>query len=115
MSHSQMFRRLPQGSATASAVALLLVASATAWGQAGAQPLKSGQISWQAPRAQDGAAEARLIEIYRLIARGSSRLAIEAAEKLVKDHPTFQLAQLVYGDLLTTRVKPVRKLRLSIA
>jgi L,D-peptidoglycan transpeptidase YkuD (ErfK/YbiS/YcfS/YnhG family) len=110
MSHSQMFRRLPQGSATASAVALLLVASATAWGQAGAQPLKSGQISWQAPRAQDGAAEARLIEIYRLIARGSSRLAIEAAEKLVKDHPNFQLAQLVHGDLLTARVKPVRML-----
>ncbi|MBK8072140.1 MAG: hypothetical protein IPK34_09060 [Ramlibacter sp.] len=45
-----------------------------------------------------------------MIARGSSRLAIEAAEKLVKDHPNFQLAQLVHGDLLTARVKPVRML-----
>lgn len=89
MSHPRMFRRLLQGSATAAAVVLLLVASGTA-------------------RGQDGAAEARLIEIYRLIGRSSSRLAIEAAERLVKDHPNFQLAQLVYGDLLTTRVKPVR-------
>jgi murein L,D-transpeptidase YafK len=32
------------------------------------------------------------------------------AEALVRDHPNFQLAQLVYGDLLTAQQRPVRML-----
>ncbi len=55
-------------------------------------------------------AEARLLEVYRLMGVGGARAALEASEKLVKDYPTFQLAQLVYGDLLSARVKPVRML-----
>ena len=59
---------------------------------------------------RDGEAEARLIEIYKLIGRASSREALRKAESLVKDHPNFQLAQLVYGDLLAGQTRPVRTL-----
>ena len=59
-----------------------------------------------APR--DGQAEAQLIEIYKLIGQAKTRPALALAEKLVKDHPNFQLAQLVYGDLLTAQQRPVR-------
>ena len=63
-----------------------------------------------APVNIDGQAEARLIEIYRLIGAAKTRPALALAEKLVKDHPNFQLAQLVYGDLLTAQQQPVRML-----
>jgi len=56
----------------------------------------------------DGQAEARLIEVYRLIGAGRNRDALARAETLVRDHPNFQLAQLVYGDLLSARVRPLR-------
>lgn len=55
-----------------------------------------------------GAAEARLIEVYRLAGAGQTRDALQRAEGLVQDHPNFQLAQLVYGDLLTTQARPMR-------
>jgi L,D-transpeptidase YnhG len=57
---------------------------------------------------RDGEAEARLIEVYKLIGQARSRDAMERAEALVRDHPNFQLAQLVYGDLLASRTRPVR-------
>lgn len=59
---------------------------------------------------RDGQVEARLIEIYRFIGQGSSREALRKAEDLVRDHPNFQLAQLVYGDLLAGRTRSVRTL-----
>ncbi|MES2910327.1 MAG: hypothetical protein V4718_03000, partial [Pseudomonadota bacterium] len=49
---------------------------------------------------RDGEAEARLIDIYKLIGQAKTREALGKAEVLVRDAPTFQLAQLVYGDLL---------------
>ena len=58
----------------------------------------------------DGQAENRLIEIYRLIGQANPREALRKAESLVKDQPNFQLAQLVYGDLLAGRTRPVRTL-----
>ncbi len=61
-----------------------------------------------APGQANGAAEARLIEVYRLTGAGRSREALRRAESLVRDYPHFQLAQLVYGDLLTTQTRPVR-------
>lgn len=54
-----------------------------------------------------GVAEARLIEIYRMVGRGQARAALDAAEALVRDLPTFHLAQLVYADLLTARQAPL--------
>lgn len=53
-------------------------------------------------------AEARLLAVYELMAKGQSHEALTQAGQLVKDHPHFQLAQLVYGDLLAARTRPVR-------
>ena len=53
-------------------------------------------------------AEARLLTIYQLMAKAQSSEALAKAEQLVKDRPDFQLAQLVYGDLLAARTRPVR-------
>ncbi|HRO82108.1 MAG TPA: L,D-transpeptidase family protein [Alicycliphilus denitrificans] len=56
---------------------------------------------------RDGDAERRLLEIYRLTAEGHARQALPLAERLVRDHPNFQLAQLALGDLLAARARPV--------
>jgi murein L,D-transpeptidase YafK len=58
----------------------------------------------------DGVAEARLIEVYSLIGKAQNRDALVKAEQLVDDLPNFQLAQLVYGDLLAARTRPVKVL-----
>jgi murein L,D-transpeptidase YafK len=58
----------------------------------------------------NGAAEAQLIEVYRLTGAGRTREALQRAERLVHDHPNFQLAQLAYGDLLSTQARPVQDL-----
>lgn len=57
---------------------------------------------------RDGEAEARLLEVYRLIGQADSRQALAKAQSLVEDHPNFQLAQLVYGDLLSAQTRPLR-------
>ncbi|HMN92994.1 MAG TPA: L,D-transpeptidase family protein [Hydrogenophaga sp.] len=57
-----------------------------------------------------GAAEARLIDIYQHIGRGEHRQALRLAEQLVAQHPNYQLAQLVLGDLLSLQVRPVSRL-----
>lgn len=57
---------------------------------------------------REGEGEARLIEIYKLIGDGQTSHALTKAEALVNSHPNFQLAQLVYGDLLSFRTRPVR-------
>lgn len=56
----------------------------------------------------DGVAEARLIAIYKLIGQGKHRQALADAETLVKRYPNFQLAQLVYGDLLSAQTRALR-------
>ena len=62
------------------------------------------------PAVRDGETEARLIEVYRLIGQARGREALHKAEALVRDHPNFQLAQLVYGDLLAGQARPLRTL-----
>jgi L,D-transpeptidase YnhG len=57
-----------------------------------------------------GQAESRLIEIYALVGKAQNREALNKAEQLVKDQPNFLLAQLIYGDLLTSLTRPVRAL-----
>jgi murein L,D-transpeptidase YafK len=76
-------------------------------------PAGSPQISsTNAPQitSPPGSAEARLIEIYQLIAKSQGGLALAKADALTKDFPNFQLAQLVYGDLLASRIRPVKTL-----
>lgn len=72
-------------------LALLLVAS-----------LAAADGSAAAPNADriDGAAEARLVQVYKSVGAGDTRRALLQAQTLVRDFPHFQLAQLVYGDLL---------------
>lgn len=59
-------------------------------------------------RADGSTSEARLLEVYQLMAQGDPRRALVLAEKLVRDVPNFQLAQLVYGDLLAARTRPLK-------
>ncbi len=73
------------------------------------QPVNAA-LAAPARESRDGDAENRLIGIYKLIGQANSRGALVNAESLVKDHPNFQLAQLVYGDLLAGRARPLRTL-----
>ena len=70
----------------------------------------SAALAAPARESSTGNAEARLIDIYKLIGQSNSRDALLQAESLVKDYPNFQLAQLVYGDLLAGRARPIRTL-----
>lgn len=54
--------------------------------------------------------EARLVDIYRLVGMGQLNEAREAARRLAQDHPNFQLAQLVYGDLLLAQARALNGL-----
>jgi murein L,D-transpeptidase YafK len=56
----------------------------------------------------DGVAEARLIEIYKLIGQANNREALKKADLLVGEFPSFQLAQLVHGDLLAAQTRPIK-------
>ncbi len=70
-------------------------------------PAKADSDKIESPGSQ---AEAQLINIYKLIGQAKTREALPLAERLVREHPNFQLAQLVYGDLLTAQLRPVRTL-----
>jgi L,D-transpeptidase YnhG len=72
-----------------------------------AQPQQRNVPKNQGQTIQAGLAEAGLIEVYRLIGRGNNREALTKVEQLVRNYPSFQLAQLVYGDLLAARTRPV--------
>lgn len=77
-----------------------------------AQPMRTSMVINRAastpPPPVQSAPEARLLDIYRLIGAGQLRTALQQAESLVRDYPNFQLAQLVYGDLLAAHARPVR-------
>lgn len=102
---------------TALALSMLLLSLADpGWAKKPTQPHRSKKAQTvkknavAVPTRHDGQAEARLMEVYRLLGSGHGRAALPKAEQLVKDYPNFQLAQLVYGDLLTSRRQPVRML-----
>lgn len=73
-----------------------------------ARPLSDDALKEVMPKL--GRAEARLIDIYRLISQGEHRQALAQADALVRDHPNFQLAHLVHGDLLSLQVRPVAQI-----
>ena len=62
------------------------------------------------PAAKHLDGEIRLLEVYTLIAKGQSRDALAKATRLTQDLPNFQLAQLVYGDLLAARIRSINTL-----
>ncbi|WP_416399999.1 L,D-transpeptidase family protein [Alicycliphilus denitrificans] len=103
----------PFGHALATAVmaGLLAAPAAAAQGEKKARQPSGKKAQRKPARAEaplrDGDAERRLLEIYRLTAEGHARQALPLAERLVRDHPNFQLAQLALGDLLAARARPV--------
>jgi len=88
--------------------AALPVCLALPWaaGVAVAAPLKPA-VARSGVAAAPASPEARLIDIYQLIRDGDARRALARAETLTRDVPNFQLAQLVYGDLLLARRQPL--------
>jgi L,D-transpeptidase YnhG len=57
--------------------------------------------------ALDGSPEARLIAVYRLVARQRLADALAASQALVQSHPNFRLAQLLHADLLAAHAAPL--------
>lgn len=51
--------------------------------------------------------ETRLDAIYLAISEGRNRDALALAEQLTKEQPNFQLAQMLYADLLLAQTRPV--------
>lgn len=100
-----------RGAARLLAQALLgsLVIACQAQATPAAPPSGSGGPT-EAELNTDFQAEKRLLGIYELIGSGRYREALQKAEQLVKDVPHFQLAQLVYGDLLASRIHVVKTL-----
>lgn len=93
----------------AATVALTTTVDAAASKKPRTKPAPVSPVSAQKV-AEAGLAEARLIEVYQLAAKAQVREALAKTESLVQDYPDFQLAQLVYGDLLAARIRPVRTL-----
>jgi len=91
---------------SALSVAVLLVVGSAV----DAKPGKRSAPAVRAAGPQDGEAEARLIQVYRLIGQGLRHEALDKARALVGDYPHFQLAQLVYGDLLNSQVHALKTL-----
>ncbi len=111
MAGALSFRSHTRVAGVAITLAMFLLAPLTAVATASTSPEdKPAQKSAAAAPDNNGVAEARLIEIYKLIGNGQSREALAKAEKLVEDLPYFQLAQLVYGDLLAARTRSVKTL-----
>ncbi len=94
----------------ATVVALSTSASASAHKKSSGKSKKAAPVSATVPAApvDPGLAESRLIDVYRMVARADTRQALEQAQDLVRDYPNFQLAQLVYGDLLSARIRGVQ-------
>jgi L,D-transpeptidase YnhG len=63
--------------------------------------------SMNPPLHEDGVAERKLHDVYRLMQAGKHREALVLAQDLTRLHPNFQLAQLVYADLLLSKTRPI--------
>lgn len=63
-----------------------------------------------ADRQQKKDPETQLLSIYRLMAEGQADAALNTANTLVEQFPTFNLGHLVRADLLQSRVRPITTL-----
>lgn len=59
---------------------------------------------------EQGQAEALLIQVLQNISKGEADAALAQAQELVQRWPHFQLGQLVYGDLLMAKTRPIQTL-----
>ena len=95
------------------AVSLLLATPALSQGPDRGKGRRTARPAPTAPPPaplRDGQAEARLLQVFRLTSEGHHREALKQAERLVRDYPHFQLAQLALGDLLLARSRPLQRL-----
>lgn len=90
------------------ALGLLIGVSETSLGETSKKAAPKLKAPARAAQPRDGLAEARLIEVYRQIGSSNTREALRLATSLVEDYPHFQLAQLVLGDLLSARARPIQ-------
>ncbi|TXT40117.1 MAG: ErfK/YbiS/YcfS/YnhG [Comamonadaceae bacterium] len=86
----------------------LSLGAENAWAKTSKKRSKTAPVA-VAQTPKDGIAEARLIEIYRLIGKADNHTALQKSEQLVRDFPTFSLAHLVHGDLLSARIRPITR------
>lgn len=90
------------------ALGLLIGVSEASLGETSKKAAPKPKVPARAAQPRDGLAEARLIEVYRQIGSSNTREALKLATSLVEDYPHFQLAQLVLGDLLSARARPIQ-------
>ena len=84
----------------------LLVCALTLPSTGSAAGRRSGPAATQTP-VGGAEAEGRLFEVYRTITAGRWTDAFNQAQTLARDMPKFQLAQMLYGDLLLARTQPL--------
>ena len=96
----------PAHSSTRDAKPRVKKATAAQQGASAAKSTSRKAAASSAALQEANGAEARLIAVYELFGRGHARPALAKARELVRDYPNFQLAQLVYADLLATQVPP---------
>jgi len=89
-------------------LALAIGCTANAQGSSPKRGTKPAAPAAAVAPSTDGVAEARLIEVYKLIGHAKNREALAKADRLVEDFPHFQLAQLVHGDLLAALTRPLK-------
>jgi murein L,D-transpeptidase YafK len=63
-----------------------------------------------APVAEAEDPEVLLVEVYKALGTNNLRKAMEKADKLVEEYPTFRLGHLIRGDLLLMQTQPVKTL-----
>lgn len=108
--HTLTDRRAMQATLVFFAALIILVACVDANAAKRRQSTAESTTTSANDKSTDGQAEARLIAIYKLVGQAKARQALPLAEKLVHDYPNFQLAQLLYGDLLSAQLRPLRNL-----
>lgn len=102
---SNVGRAESEPTTTASPSQAQVSSGTVATGQPAAGPTSAAQILASGDL-QKNNAETRLIEVFSLIETGDFRQALQRAESLTQDHPNFNLAHLVHGDLLKLRYEP---------
>lgn len=52
--------------------------------------------------------DAQLLAIYKKIAAGENKEALSQVDRLIQQYPNFRLAHLIRGDLLASRIRPLK-------
>lgn len=100
-------RRLDRTHPACAAAMVFLMACAAASPSAAAAPPRRAVPASSGTSVPGAEAERRLFEVYRSISAGRWTEAFNLAQTLAREMPRFQLAQMLYGDLLLARTHPL--------